>query len=81
MVKPTKEQALEMLLRLKNRNMPSSVKYFTIGFVRIALRKNFISVDDLVEEFPELDKPVQFNVNDFARDTKGTQRSVPKERR
>jgi hypothetical protein len=50
----TKAQALTFLANLKKRNYKGSVKYYTIGCMRILLSKDVITVADIVAEFPEL---------------------------
>jgi len=50
----TKAQTLAFLLNKKNNTAQGSIKYYTIGALRILVQKDIITVADIVAEFPEL---------------------------
>ena len=50
----TKPQALVFLNNQKKKHHKGSGKYYTIGFMRILVSKDLITVADIVAEFPEL---------------------------
>jgi hypothetical protein len=50
----TKTQILTFLENKKNRTIAGSVKYYTIGAMKILVEKDVITVQDIIAEFPEL---------------------------
>jgi hypothetical protein len=52
----TKQQCLNFLTNKKNKTAQGSVKYYTIGIVKILVEKDIITPADVVAEFPELNQ-------------------------
>jgi hypothetical protein len=50
----TKTQALVFLNNQKKKHNKGSAKYYTLGFMRMLVSKDLITVADIVAEFPEL---------------------------
>lgn len=50
----TKTQILNFLANKKNRTVRGSIKYYTIGAMRILVTKDIITPEDIATEFPEL---------------------------
>ena len=55
----TKSQALAFLNQVKKRQGKGSGKYYAVGFCRILVRKDIVTVEDIIHEFPEADQPEQ----------------------
>lgn len=51
----TKIQALNFLQNAKRRQGRGSSKYYSIGFCRILVKNDIVSIEDIVKEFPEVD--------------------------
>ncbi|WP_411753312.1 hypothetical protein [Serratia sp. (in: enterobacteria)] len=50
----TKAQVITFLGNKKNITPHGSIKYYTIGALKILVEKDIITVADIVAEFPEL---------------------------
>lgn len=53
----TKTQCLNFLNNKKKETARGSIKYYTVGGLRLLVSKDILSVADIVSEFPELDTP------------------------
>lgn len=51
----TKIQALNFLQNAKRRQGKGSSKYYSIGFCRILVKNDIVTIEDIVKEFPEVD--------------------------
>lgn len=53
----TKTQVLNVLANVRRKQGRGGGKYYTIGALRILVKKDIITLADIIEEFPELDTP------------------------